>query len=474
MLTALPAAVLVMPDAVINVVPAAASALELGDAGIPDLLRATGLSLPALVATVPLAAVAARRLPAWTVLLAGAAVLLAGVAGARLAGSVPLVAAVRATQGVGAGLMLPATLVLVWERGVRNLRAVWAGVFTGMLVLAMPLALGAVPAPAGGAAVPDWRVALAPFAWPAAVAVVAACVHPLLRGAVPRTPAAQRPADRGRLLLVFVPVAGFTFLAVVAAHEWSPGARLVVAAAALLSLLGLAVAGDGDEHGVDGADGADGERGGRGDARACALVMIAVGLLCHPVAGPLAGLASAAAEPGDGPAAVLPFVLAAAAAAAGAYASGRMAERRAVLGGHCLMIAALLLGLAAVPHLPWTLLPPLVPLGAGAGLALAAVLRGAGADAALFGLALGLPALLAGQLAVLSLQASELERLRPVTEAQRTGALLGAYRLWLLTAAVLAVLTVVGSVRAARRRRHPARPGRGDSPGKAVTVPRAG
>src|SRR5690606_29429316 len=101
-LTALPAAVLVMPDAVINVVPAAASALELGDAGIPDLLRATGLSLPALVATVPLAAVAARRLPAWTVLLAGAAVLLAGVAGARLAGSVPLVAAVRATQGVGA------------------------------------------------------------------------------------------------------------------------------------------------------------------------------------------------------------------------------------------------------------------------------------------------------------------------------------------------------------------------------------
>lgn len=472
MLTALPAAVLVMPDAVINVVPAAASALELGDAGIPDLLRATGLSLPALVATVPLAAAAARRLPAWTVLLAGAAVLLAGVAGARLAGSVPLVAAVRATQGVGAGLMLPATLVLVWERGVRNLRAVWAGVFTGMLVLAMPLALGAVPAPAGGAAVPDWRVALAPFAWPAAVAVVAACVHPLLRGARPRTPPAARPADRGRLPLVFVPVAGFTFLAVVAAHEWSPGARLVVAAAALLCLLGLAVAGDGDEHGDE--YGVDGQRGGRGDARACALVMIAVGLLCHPVAGPLAGLASAAAEPGDGPAAVLPFVLAAAAAAAGAYASGRMAERRAVLGGHCLMTAALLLGLAAVPHLPWTLLPPLVPLGAGAGLALAAVLRGAGADAALFGLALGLPALLAGQLAVLSLQASELERLRPVTEAQRTGALLGAYRLWLLTAAVLAVLTVVGSVRAARRRRPPARPGRGDSPGKAVTVPRAG
>ncbi|MFS2291943.1 MAG: hypothetical protein FWJ90_04485 [Actinomadura sp.] len=454
MLTALPAAVLVLPDAVINVVPAAASALELGDAGIPDLLRATGLSLPALVATVPLAAVAARRLPAWTVLLAGAAVLLAGVAGARLAGSVPLVAAVRATQGVGAGLMLPATLVLVWERGVRNLRAVWAGVFTGMLVLAMPLALGAVPAPAGGAAVPDWRVALAPFAWPAAVAVVAACVHPLLRGAVPRTPAAQRPADRGRLLLVFVPVAGFTFLAVVAAHEWSPGARLVVAAAALPALLGLAVAGDGHEYGEDG-----GERGERGDARACALALITVGLLCLPVAGPLAGLVSAAESLRGGPgAAVLPFVLAAAATAAGAYASGRVPERRAVPGGHCLMVVALLLGLAAVPHRPWTLLLPLVPLGAGAGLALAAVLRGAGADAALFGLSLCPPALLAGQLAVLSLQASELERLRPVTEAQRAAALLGAYRLWLLTAAVLAVLAAVASVSATRRRRRPGSP----------------
>src|SRR5690606_39319430 len=128
--------------------------------------------------------------------------------------------------------------------------------------------------------------------------------------------------------------------AVVAAHEWSPGARLVVAAAALLCLLGLAVAGDGDEHGDEyGVDGADGVDGGRGDARACALVMIAVGLLCHPVAGPLAGLASAAA-PGEGPAAVLPFVLAAAAAAAGACGSGRMAERRDVLGGHCRRFAA--------------------------------------------------------------------------------------------------------------------------------------
>ena len=447
-LVALTAAVLAVPDPVLRVVPAAASALGLDDAELAGLLRATGASLPALLLTVPPAAVAARRLPAGAVLATGAALLLAGLAAARLADSVALIAAVRVVQGVGAGMAVPASLVLVWEHGGRRLRAAWAGAFAGMLILAMPLALNAVPAAGSGSAVPDWRVALAPVPWPAVAAVALALVlaRPLLRGHRPRG-AAARQAERGPILLAFVPAAGFTFLAVDAAHDWSPGARLVVAAAVIPALLGLALAG-GDDAAAGGPSG-------------CAIVMIAAGLLCQPVAGPLAGLTSVTAdERQDGSGVpLLPFALAAGAAVAGALAAARTQPHRAVAAGCVLMIAGVLLGLVAVPHTPWTLPPALVPLGAGAGLALAASLRDAGAGAALFGLSLCFPALLAGQLAVLSLQASLLERLRPVTASQRADALLGAYHLWLAAVAVAAALLTVLAVRAARRDRRRVRPG---------------
>ncbi|TDB96981.1 hypothetical protein [Actinomadura sp. 7K534] len=458
-LTALPAAVLVVPDAVYNVVPAAASALALGDAEVPALLRATGCALPALLLTVPLAALAARRLPAWAVLATGAAVLLAGLVAARFVPSVPLVAAVRAVQGVGAGIVLPASLVIVWERGSRGLTAAWAGVFAGMLILAMPLALSAVPPPAAGTAVPDWRAALAPVSWPAAAAVIAASGYRLLRGRCSWALPAARQAERGGLLLPLAPTAGFTFLAVVAAHDWSPGARLVVAVAALAALLALAVAG--------------GRDAAAGSPEGCAIVMIAVGLLCLPVAGPMTGLLSATAHVrGDGAAVpALPFALAAAAAVAGALASTRAPARRAVPLGYCLMATGLLLGLAGTPHDRWTPLLPLVPLGAGAGLALAASLRGAGVGAALFGLSLCFPALLAGQLLVLSLEASRLTRQRPVTETQRAGALLDAYQLWLVIAAGAAVLLAAATARA-RARRAPAHGA--TLPGKASAEPGGG
>ncbi|TDC89687.1 hypothetical protein [Actinomadura sp. 7K507] len=436
--TALPAAVLVVPDAAFNVVPAAASALGLGGGEIAVLLHATGLSLPALVVTAPLAAVVARRLPAWAVLVTGLAVLLAGLVAAGFAHSVSAVAAVRAAQGVGAGIVLPASLVLVWERGSRVLAAVWAGLLAGTLILAMPFALSAVPIPAEGTAAPDWRAALTPFPWPAAAAAVAAFAFPLLRGRRPWALPAARHAERGRLLLSFVPAAGFAFLAVVAAHDWSPGARLIVAGAALPTLAGLALAGDRDAA--------------AGSPFGCSIVMIAVGLLCHPVAAPLAGLASAAAHvrEGAGPP-LLPFAVAAVAALAGALASTRAAARSAVPAGSCLMTAGVLLGLAAAPHDRWTLLLPLVPLGAGAGLALAASLRDAGVGAALFGLSLCFPALLTGQLLVLSLQASWLERLRPATGPQQAGALLDAYQVWLVVAAVAAALLASATARVRAR-----------------------
>ncbi|MEU8307931.1 hypothetical protein AB0C84_30645 [Actinomadura sp. NPDC048955] len=456
--TALPAALLVVPDASGGVVPAAASALALGDAEIPGLLRATGLSLPALLVTVPLAAVAARRLPAWGVLMAGFAVLLAGIGAARLADSLPDIGTVRALQGAGAGIVLPASLVLVWERRNRALSAAWAGALAGTLILAMPLALKAVPVPADGAAVPDWRVALAPYPLLAVAAAGAALAHPLLRGRRHRRPPPLRRTERGPLLLVPVPAGGFAFLAVVAAHGWSPGARLLLAGLTLLALAGLAFAGAR-------AAAAGGPSGG-------AVVMIAVGLLCQPVAGPLAGLAAAGTGTGGPPA--LPFAVAAAAALAAALAATRTGTRGAVRAGYLLMASAVPLGLAGGALGRWALLAPLVPLGAGAGLALAASLRDARVGAALFGLSLCFPAVLAGQLLVLSLQAARLQRSRPVTDAQHVHALLEGYQIWLAVAGVVAVLLAGATARLCAGRAATTRARAPRLPGNATAGPGAG
>ncbi|WP_433463152.1 hypothetical protein [Spirillospora sp. CA-128828] len=459
--TALPAAVLVVPDASVNVVPAAASALGLGDAEIPGLLRATGLSLPALLVTVPLAAVAARRFPAWAVLLTGMSILMAGVSAVRFAQSVPLVGTIRAVQGAGAGIVLPATLVLVWERRDRALSAAWAGALAGSLILAMPLALKAVPMPPGGAAVRDWRVALAPCPLLAVAAAGAVLAHPLLRGRGPWRLPASRHTERGQLLLPFVPAAGFAFLAVIAAHGWSPGARLLVAGLALPALVGLALTGARDAT--------------AGSPFGCAVVMIATGLLCYPVAGPLAGLTAADARmTGAAGIPLLPFAVAAAAALAGALAATRAGARGAVPAGHLLMLAAVLAGLATDAHGRWAPLAALVPLGAGAGLALAASLRDAGVGAALFGLSLCFPAVLAGQLLVLSLQAARLQRLRPATGAQQMYALLEGYRIWLIVAGAAAALLAGAAARLCAARARTARSAAAPLPGDAAPGPRAG
>lgn len=445
-LTALPAAVLAVPDATADVLPAALGGLGLGEARVPTLLHVTGLSLPALVFAVPPAGLAARRFPAWTVLATGLAVLLAGLGTARLAPSLPLVGLARLAQGAGAGIVLPASLMLAWERGDRRLTAAWAGVLAGMLVLAMPLALAAVPGSAAGAAEDGaWRAVLGPFPWVAVTAAGAALLRPLLRGRVPWRLPPGGYGERSLLLLPLAPAGGFGFLAVAAAHEWSPGARVVLAGLAATALLGLAAAA--------------GRREPAGSPHGCAIVMIAVGLLAYPVAAPLADIAAAA--DGDGAAArLLPFAAAAAAAPAGALAATRLPARAALRAGFPLLVLALPLGLAAGagpgPGGRWALLAPLVPLGAGAGLALAASLRGAAPGAALFGLSLCFPAVLAGQLLVLSLQAARLDRARPATGAEQVEALLAGYHDWLIAAGMAAVLLAAATAALTARRRNAA------------------
>ncbi|WP_067477350.1 hypothetical protein [Actinomadura hibisca] len=435
--TALPAAVLTLPDTTLNVVEQAGDALRLQAGGLRDLLRATGLTLPALLLAVPPAAVAARRLPVRAVLLVGLLVLLAGVLTAPLAGSVAAIAAVRAGQGLGAGIVLPAVLVLVWERRDNALTALWAGTLAATLLAAMPLALRAVPMPTGETAAPiEWHTALAPYRWPAMAAFAAALLGLLLRaltrGQGDRPLPAFRHAERGQLVLPLVPAAGFAFLAMMTTYDWSPGAQLVVAGAALLALLGLALVGGRDVT--------------AGSPLACALVMVSAGLFTYPLVAPLSGLAAAHAQAAGDPAGlpVAPFAAGAVAALLGALATVRMSRagaRTAVLAGHGLIVVAVLLALAAdVTGTPWMLLAPLVPLGAGVGMALAASLRDAGVGAALFGLTLCFPAVLTGQLLVLSLQVGRLQSVDPANDAQRLYGLTAGYRLWLIGAGVLALL----------------------------------
>ncbi|WP_242893971.1 hypothetical protein, partial [Actinomadura litoris] len=446
--TVLPAAVLTVPDTTANVAPAAAEALRLGTGDVAGLLRATGLSLPALLLAVPLAAVAARRFSACSVAAAGLLLLLAGIGAARFAGSVPQAGLVRAAEGAGAGIVLPASLVLIWERRSRALAALWAGGLVCALLAAMPVALRLVPMSRGDAARgPDWHRALAPTPWPAIAAVAAVALFLFLRGRGPWRLPAPRHIERGQLVLPLVPSAGFAFLAVVAADGWSPGARLAVGALALPALLALALACGGDAS-VGGPHG-------------CAVVMIATGLLTYPVAAPLAGLAAASAHARGGTGVPLtPFALAGAAAIAGALASLGARPKAGVLAGYGLMLAALPSGLATGRTFGLadglaggtagqaSLCALLVPLGAGTGLALAASLCDASAGAALFGLALLFPAVLAGQLVVLSLQASWLVRARPVTQAQQLDALAGGYHVWLAAAAGALVLLAAATVRA--------------------------
>ncbi|MGH3241442.1 MAG: hypothetical protein ACRDNL_13775, partial [Spirillospora sp.] len=132
-------------------------------------------------------------------------------------------------------------------------------------------------------------------------------------------------------------------------------------------------------------------------------------------------------------------------------ASVRARARPAVRAGYALMIAALPLGLLTHLDDRRTMLVPLALLGTGIGLALAASLRDTSVGAALFGLSLCFPAVLAGQLLVLSLQAARLERLRPLTAAGRFHALRDGYHTWLIAASAAAVLLAAATAAHTRK-----------------------
>jgi MFS family permease len=437
--TALPVVALVVPNTVSYVVSRAVSDLGLPGAQAVDLVRANGLVLPAMLLAVPLCAVLARRFSAGVTLPAGLLCILGGECIAQFATSVPLVAVARSVQGLGAGAVLPATLILVRRRAGRALCGLWAGVFVASLLLTMPLALYGVPRAPG-----QWRSVLQPYPWLIGAALAATGLLGIGRGrGDARRGPALPPTERTQLLLLVAPAAGFAFLAVVTTYGWSPGAQLVVAGIGLAALVGLALVGTRDVT--------------TGSPLGCAVVMVSTGLLTVPVVSPLAGLMST--REGPQTISLAPFAAGAAAALAGALLVGVSGARRQagtgereartgtglsiVLAGHGLAVVAVLILLSTdAGTSPWLLCVPLMALGAGIGMALAAALRSAELGAALFGLALCLPAMLSGFLVIGPLQVAEVNAAVEAGGGMQNAmyALTAGFRVWLIVAGVSAVL----------------------------------
>lgn len=440
LLSAVPLAAFVTPNTISSLAYQALRDLGLPTTRGAGLIRAGGLAVPGLLAGVPLGAIAARRAPAWLVALAGAALAGGAELGALSAASVPLIGALRVAEGIGAGLALPASLVLIWRHG--TLRAVWAGVLAGSMIMATPLMLVLVPASGT-----HWRTVLQPGLLEIGVVLGAVAVWGILRGrrwkdGLP----AFRTAERTQLLLPVVPATGFAVLAVVTSYDWSEGARYVVAGVGLAALLGLAVVGTRDAV--------------TGSPLGLAVIMVSTGVFGMQVATPLAGLLSTKAGPQH--VSLIPFVAGAAAALAGALLGWALhgTEGRnglgLVIGGHGLIIMAVMVLLATDRDSGLLLLSaPMTALGAGIGLALGAALRGAGLGAALFGLGLLFPAVLTGQLAVGTLQVARVNAVLKEGGGMQavSYALTGAFREWLIVAGMAGVLITAAVALAAQRHR---------------------
>ncbi|GAB3965826.1 hypothetical protein GCM10029978_029500 [Actinoallomurus acanthiterrae] len=453
--TALPAAVVALPDTASYVMPQAVRDLGLSNGEAAGFVRACGLALPALLLVTPAAAAIVRRVPAWLVLFAGLAVLLAAQALSAHATSIALIGAVRVAEGAGGGVVLPATLALARERReCRAAPAVWAGTLVASLLLATPLAL-AVTAASNPDGV-DWRAILRPYWWLGAIALVGAALLGLLRtrSGHKHVPPSPSRGERVQLLLPAVPAAGFAFLAVVTTYDWSPGAQLLLAACGIAGLLGLAVVGSRDAV--------------TGSPLGYAVVMLAAGLLTMPVTGPLAGLVGGRAVP------LTAFVAGGAGALVAALpagALGRGAGRGAVLCGYGLGIVAifLLLTMGATAN-QWTLLVPLCALGAGTGLAVGAALGHTDLGPGLFGLSLCFPAVLGGHLVVGPLQVAKVGAVTKAGGGPMAAlyALTAAYRLWLVAAGVLLVILAAVTAWVSRSRAQPSAAGPADPDGAAL------
>ncbi|MFF5114920.1 hypothetical protein [Streptosporangium sp. NPDC000509] len=419
----LPLAIVAIPNT-ISVV----AALLPPDISQIAMIRAHGLALPAMVLTVPVAAVAVHRMRAAPMMVAGLTLLaFADVAGGY-AGSTALVGVLRVLHGVGAGLLVPATLMAVRGRSTL-LRAVWAAVLTGSLLAAQALALWPLDQ------VDSWRVTLQPYPMLTGVALALAALYLVLwlkegEGGTGPVPVV---AERGRTLWVVVPAAGVAALALGSTFDWSP--NLVIRAALVSILVLLALASSGVSKGAAG--------------RAPAYAMIAVGVVALPTAAQityveLGGLG------GPGLSGLWPaFVIAALVGLLSALSANRLGDAAMPMvtaGGLVVMVAGLCavrLFLPAPGGLP--LILPFALLAGGASVALTGALRSCGEGAALLALSLFFPAVLVGFLLGSGVQVN---RLKDATTPQAlVDGFVDALHLWaLLGGGLVLVVIVLGAV----------------------------
>jgi MFS family permease len=235
---ALPLAIVTIP----NTLSVVAKLLP-GDIDQVGLMRTHGLALPTLMLAVPLAAVALRRVKAVHLMLGGLALVALSDAAGGYAASELVVGAVRVLRGIGAGVIMPATLAAVWNRAP-VLRALWAGVFSLSLLAAQAFALWPLDE------VSSWKVTLQPYPLVTGVALALAAVY-LLAWTLLGRPAEPRlhVRDRSRLLLAAVPAAGIAVVGISTATEgWRAIPVIMLAATAIIGLLALASIGTGESR----------------------------------------------------------------------------------------------------------------------------------------------------------------------------------------------------------------------------------
>ncbi|NAS21195.1 hypothetical protein GT755_05780 [Herbidospora sp. NEAU-GS84] len=437
---ALPLAIVSIPNTISQV----AALLPPGVSQI-DMMRAHGLALPVMLLTVPLAAVAVRRFKAAPVLVLGLAMLAAADAGGGYADGPALVGVLRVVHGVGAGLLIPATLVAAGERRARRgLLALWAGMLAVSLVTAQALALWPIDN------VRSWAVTLQPFPLLTGLALSLAAVYLVLWRLAWETTAAATDrllistppgsAERSRLLMAAVPSAGIAVLAVGTTFDWPSGLVVAVAGLALVAMLGLAVSAS------------------TAGARTLGFTCVAVGLVVLPTAAQVTYVEMPWLGGPGLDAMGWPLVVSVIGTLGAVWVAGRAPEEKSTkLVGAGLVV--LVVGLCAirvlVPAADGLLLAvPFTLMAAGAAVALVSALRLAGPVAALFGLALLFPAMLAGFLLGTGIQVTWLRSAAPSGMATYQGMVDGfveALHVWALVGGFGVVLVLGLSALSARR-----------------------
>jgi hypothetical protein len=418
----IPLAVVQIPDAIAWALPPRLA--DAGPAMVASLLRVSGLALPAMAIAAPLAALAVRRMRAGPVLLAGLLVIAAADVAGGIAHTVLEIGADRSMHGLGAGIVLAATAAIVAEQqqARRVVAGWWARVLAGWWAAVTVAGLAAAPELMRHRVVPgDWHAALQPYPWLTGTALALAALYAVLAESTAATAArsAFPVAERAHLALLATPVAGICAIALAVTYR-SGNAVVAAAVTDAIALAGIAAI-----------------TARAGTAARFAVVCAVTGFTLAPTAAAVTALAQPTAESGYA-------VLAAALGGAALALMARPESRKAVTSAGLLLAAA---GFGAM-YLTEGRNSAALLCAAGLAAALTSSLRATGAAGAMAGVVILLAGVVAGDLAVGSVQ------LRALTGAPSApampGALAAATGRWLIIAA--AVTAVVGLALASKKR----------------------